>query len=57
MEYIGEELMTPVISYLDMKTKDPIEKIVLRHRPEHKTPKKIQLFQEYSTEPENANFF
>ena len=56
-EYIGEELMSPFISYPDMKTKYPIEIIDLRHQPDHITPKKIQLFQEYSADPENANFF
>ena len=55
-EYIGEELMSPFISYPDMKTKCPIEIIDLRHQPDHITPKKIQLFQEYSADPENASF-
>ena len=43
-EYIGEELMSPFISYPDMKTKYPIEIIDLRHQSDHITPKKIQLF-------------
>ena len=30
-EYIGEPILNPFISYLDMKTKDPIELIDLRH--------------------------
>ena len=54
---MGEELMSPFISYPDMKTKHPIEIIVLRHQPDHITPKKIQLFQEYSADPENATFY
>ena len=37
-----------------MKTKYPIEIIDLRHQPDHITPKKIQLFQEYGTDPDNA---
>ena len=56
-EYIGEELMTPFISYPDMKTKTAIEIIDLRHQSDHITPKKIQIFQEYSGDPENANFY
>ena len=38
-EYIGEELMSPFVSYPDMKTKYPIEKIDLRHQSDHITPK------------------
>ena len=53
IHYIGEELMSPFISYPDMKTKYPIEIIDLRHQSDHITPKKIQLFQEYSADPEN----
>ena len=30
--------MSPFISYADMKTKDPIEIIDLRHQPDHITP-------------------
>ena len=56
-EYIGEELMSPFKSYPDMKTKYPIQIIDLRHQPDHITPKKIQLFQEYTADPENAKFY
>ena len=56
-EYIGEELMSPFISYPDMKTKYPIEIIDLRHQTDHISPKKIQLFQEYSVDPDNAKFY
>ena len=45
-EYNGEELMTPFISYTDMKTKYPIEVTDLRHQSDHLTPKKFQLFME-----------
>ena len=45
-EYIGEQLMNPFISYPDMKTKNPIQIIDLRHQFDHITPEKIQLFQE-----------
>ena len=56
-EYIGEELMSPFISYLGMKTKYPIEKIDSRHQLDHITPKKIHLFQEHSADPDNAKFY
>ena len=56
-EYVGEELMTPFISYPDMKTKYSVEIIDLRHQPDHITPKKIQFFHEYGADPENARLF
>ena len=56
-EYIGEQLLSPFISYPDMKTKYPIEIIDLRHQSDHITPKKIQLFLEYGADPDNAIFF
>ena len=56
-DYIGEQLMSPFISYPDMKTKNPIEIIDLGHQADHITPKKIQLFLEYVADPENARFF
>ena len=58
-EYIGEPLLSPFISYTDMKSKYPFEILDLRHQPDHITPKKIQLFQEYGGEddPDNARLF
>ena len=56
-EYIGEPILNAFISYLDIKTKYPIEIIDLRHQSEHITPKKIQLFHEYGTDPDNARLF
>ena len=40
-----------------MKTKYPMEKRDLRHRPDQITPKKIHLFYEYGADPENARVF
>ena len=40
-----------------MKTKNPKEIIDLRHQPDPITPKKIQLFQKYGTDPDNARMF
>ena len=37
-----------------MKTKYPIEIKDLGHQPDLITPKRIQLFQEYGTDPDNA---
>ena len=56
-EYIGEPILNPFISYLDMKTKYPIETIDLRHQSDHITAKKVQLFLEYGADPETARFF
>ena len=56
-EYIGEQLMSPFISYPDMKTKYPIEIIDSRHQSDHITAINNQLFLEYGADPENARFF
>ena len=56
-EYVGEELLSPFISYPDMKDKYPIQVIDLRFQTDHITPKKIQLFEEYRENPANAKFF
>ena len=56
-EYIGEPILKPFISYLDMKTNYSIEILDLRHQSDHMTPKKLQLFLEYGTDPDNARFF
>ena len=52
-EYVREELLTPFIFYPDMKTKYPIQVIDLRFQPDHITPKKIQIFEEYRADPAN----
>ena len=56
-EYIRKPILKPVKSYPDMKRKNPIEIMDLRHQFDHITPKKIQLFHEYGTDPDNARFF
>ena len=43
-EHIGEQLLSPFISYPDTKTKYPIEIIDLRHQGDHITPKKFNYF-------------
>ena len=56
-EYVGEELLNLFISYPDMKDKNPIQIIDLRFQADHKTPKKIQLFEEYRADPNNARLY
>ena len=56
-EYVGEELLNPFISYPDMKDKHPIQVIDLRFQADHITPKKIQLFEEYRADPNNARLY
>ena len=43
-EYVGEELMTPFKSYTDLKNKNPIHVIDLRHQVDHITPKKFSCW-------------
>ena len=40
-----------------VETKYPIEIIDLGHHTDHITPKKIQIFLEYTAQPENAKFY
>ena len=47
--------MDPYTSYIDKKNKCPIQVIGLRGQVDHKTPKKIQLFEEFNTDPANVN--
>ena len=54
-EYVGEELMNPFISYIDMTNKYPIQVINLRHQIDHISPKKFQLFEEYKNDPVYAH--
>ena len=56
-KYIGEPILNPLVSYPDMKTKYPIEMIDLRYQSDHIIPKKIQIFHEYATDPDNARLF
>ena len=50
-EYVGEELLNPFISDLNMKNEYPIRLIDFRFQVDHKTPKKFQLFEEFNTDP------
>ena len=55
--YIGEPILNHLVTYPDMKTKSSIEIIALRHQPDHITPKKIQIIQEYGADPDNNRLF
>ena len=56
-EYLGEVLLQPYISYPDMKYLYPIQITDLRYQVDHLTPKKIQLFEEFSEDPANERLF
>ena len=56
-EYVGEELLQPYISYPNMKYLYPIQIIDLRFQVDHITPKKIQLFEEFSEDPNFERLF
>ena len=49
IEYNGESLLHPLISYLDMKTFYPTQVIDLRFQIDYFTPKKIRLFKNMKT--------
>ena len=50
-EYVGEQLLYPIITYDKMKNYYPIQIIDLRFQVDHKSPKKIRLFGEYDDNP------
>ena len=56
-EYVGEELLQPYFSYPDMRYLYPIQITDLRFQVDHITPKKIQLFEEFSEDPANERLF
>ena len=56
-EYIGEPILKSFISNMDVKTKYSIGITDLRHHFDHITSKRIQLFQEYDLDPDNARLF
>ena len=47
--------MSPYRSYTDMKNNYLFQVIDLRHQVVHKTPGKIQLFEEFNTDAANVN--
>ena len=53
-EYVGESMLSPIISYDNMKNYYPIQIIDLRFQVDHISPKKIRLFEEYVPNPVNT---
>ena len=53
----GEQLLNPYISFTDTKKFYPIQVIDLRFQVDHITPKKKQLFEEFSEDPDNERLF
>ena len=53
-EYVGDHLLSPIITYDKMKDYYPIQIIDLRFQVDHISPKKIRLFEEYDPNPTNT---
>ena len=53
-EYVGESMLSFIISYDNMKNYYPLQIIDLRFQEDHISPKKIKLFEEYDPNPINA---
>ena len=56
-EYIGETILSPIITYDKMKEYYPIQMIDLRFQVDHISPKKIRLFEEHDDNPVNTNLY
>ena len=53
-KYVGDQLLSPIITYDKMKNYYPIQIIDLRFQVDHISPKKIRLFEEYDPNPTNT---
>ena len=53
-EYVGESMLSPIISYDNMKNFYPIQIIDLRFQVDHISPKRIRLFEKYDPNPTNT---
>ena len=56
-EYFGEPMLTPIITNDKMKDLYPFQKIDLRFRVDHISPKKIKLSEEYGENPISTILF
>ena len=56
-EYVGDQLLAPIITYDKMKNYYPIQIIDLRFQVDHISPKKIRLFEEYDPNPTNTDLY
>ena len=55
-EYVGESILSPIITYDKMKNYYPIQIIDLRFQVDHLSPKKIRLFEKYDPNT-NTNLY
>ena len=53
-EYVGESMLSPIITYDKLKNYYPIQIIDLRFQVNHISPKKIRLLEEYDNNPANT---
>ena len=53
-EFVGETMLSPIISYDKMINYYPIPITDLRFQVDHISPKKIRLFEEYDNNPANT---
>ena len=53
--YVGEELMNPFLTYINMENKYPTQVMDLRHQVDHITLREIQLLQKNNTDPATVN--
>ena len=56
-EYVGDELLPAFISCPEMKLFYPFQVPDLRFQLDHITPKKIQLFEDISEDPDDERLF
>ena len=56
-EDVGDQLLSPIITYDKMKDYYPIQIFDLRFQVDHISPKKIELFEEYDPNPTNTNLY
>ena len=56
-ENVGDQLLSPIITYDKMKNYYPIQIIDLRFQVDHISPKKIRLFEEYDPNPINTDLY
>ena len=56
-EYVGDQLISPIITYEKMKNYYPIQIIDLRFQVYQISPKTIRLFEEYNDNPTNTNLY
>ena len=56
-EYVGDQLLSPIITYDKLKNCYRFQIIDLRFQLDHVSPKKILLFEEYDFNPTNTNLY